>query len=130
MVHRVSSSPPGWDYRVVLDCLTNERLSSYLKVMNHDVQHAFHLYEWNMRAAASILTLTSMAEVVVRSGLDKVLSAWASRQHHGAESFDVGFLDHRGHQDLTRWISPDAGSWVQARNDIADILRRKPTPLL
>lgn len=228
MVHQVSRNPSGWDYRVVLDCLTNERLSSYLKVMGHDVEQAFHLYEWNMRAAASILTLTSMAEVVVRNALDRQLSAWANRRRHVTDWFDVDFLDHRGHQDLqkarhlartrrgeevhgkvvaelslgfwrylvesryftvlwvpathaafphgasdlrqrqrevalrmkrltfvrnraahheplhqrdlhqdldaaldlTRWISPDAGSWVQARNDIADVIRSKPSPLL
>lgn len=228
MVHPVDSSPPTWDYRVVLDCLTNERLSSYLEVMDHDVRQAFHLYEWNMRAAASVLTLTSMAEVVVRNALDKELSAWARRRRHGAEWFDVDFLDRRGHLDLqkarrrarsrhdeevhgkvvaelslgfwrylvesryytalwvpathaafplgapdlrerqrdvalrmkrltfvrnraahheplhqrdlhkdlnaaldlTCWISPDAGSWIQARNDIADVAQRKPSPLL
>lgn len=74
MVQQESRQPPEWDYQVVLDCLTNERLSSYLKVMRHDVEQAFHLYEWNMRAAASILSLTSMAEVVVRNALDRELS--------------------------------------------------------
>lgn len=31
--------------------------------------------------------------------------------------------------DLTCWISPDAGSWVQATNDIAAVMRSKPSPL-
>lgn len=31
--------------------------------------------------------------------------------------------------DLTRWISPDAGSWVQATNDIASVMHSKPSPL-
>ena len=102
MVHQVSRSPREWDYQVVLDCLTNERLSSYLHAMRHDVEQAFHLYEWNMRAAASVLSLTSMAEVVVRNALDRELSVWADRRRHGAEWFDVDVLDHRDRQDLQK----------------------------
>lgn len=50
-----SSLGCGWDYAdyaVILDRLTVERLGSYLAATGQDIERAFQLYEWNIRAAA------------------------------------------------------------------------------
>jgi len=67
--------------------VTGERL--------HD---ALALYEWNMSAAAAVLTTTAMVEVLVRNSLDTQLR-WASRRG-ASEWFDVVALDDQGHHDL------------------------------
>ncbi|GAA2247903.1 hypothetical protein N1031_17855 [Herbiconiux moechotypicola] len=62
----------------------------------------FDLYEWNMRAASSILELSSMVEVLVRNALDRELGAWARRRHPGSSWLDVIPLDHQGTADLRK----------------------------
>ena len=41
-------------YSQLLPLVTAERLGSYLRASGGDVSDAFALYEWNMRAAASV----------------------------------------------------------------------------
>ncbi|ROR72988.1 hypothetical protein EDD31_1353 [Bogoriella caseilytica] len=97
--------PPGgtdWSYETLRDCLTHERLGSYLKASRNELSEAFALYEWNMEASASVLSLTSMTEVVVRNALDRELTAWAARKDADREWFDLAPLDSQGRQDLAK----------------------------
>lgn len=88
------------------DLLTRARLSSYLEV-TPSLSGALELYEWNMRAAASILELTGMVEVVTRNALDRQLTRWAAGR--GVPDWpDHAPLDPRGRQDL-RAASDRAG---------------------
>lgn len=96
------SSTPGWDYNIIRDRLTSERLGSYMAASGHDLERAFHLYEWNMRASASILSTTAMVEVVVRNALDEKLRDWARRQHPGNSWLDIAPLDDKGHTDVAK----------------------------
>lgn len=90
------------DYDGLLRYLTSERLGSYLTAVDGDVRRAFALYEWNMRAASSVMELTSMIEVVVRNALDRELRSWADLKQPGSEWFDTVPLDHQGTLDLRK----------------------------
>ncbi|MCL9666266.1 hypothetical protein L2091_13625 [Curtobacterium albidum] len=80
--------------------LTSERLRSYT-LRCPDVASALHLYEWNMHAAAAVLELTGIVEVVARNALDEELRAWAARR--GATTwFDAVPLDQQGRLDLAK----------------------------
>jgi hypothetical protein len=72
-----------WDYEVLRDFVTVERLRSYLMVSSGDLARAFRLYEWNLRASVSVLGLTSIVEVVVRNALDRELRAWSTSMRRG-----------------------------------------------
>ena len=92
----------GDSYREILPLVTAERLGSYLRASCGDISHAFALYEWNMRAAASIMELTSMVEVLARNALDQELRSWAHRRHPGGSWFDAAPLDHQGAADIRK----------------------------
>ncbi len=70
--------PRPVDYERLQELLSAERLGSYLMVCQGDLDAAFALYEWNIDASASALSLAAMAEVVVRNALDAQLRAWAT----------------------------------------------------
>ncbi len=78
--------------------ITAERLRSYIE-RTGSATAAVRLYEWNMRAAASVMELTGVVEVIARNALDRELRAWADRRT-GAPWFDVAPLDARGRADL------------------------------
>lgn len=92
----------SWSHEALRDCLTQERLASYMSASGGDLAEAFRLYEWNMAASASIMTLTSMTEVVVRNALDRQLVSWAASRSGGRDWFDAAPLDHRGRADLLK----------------------------
>ncbi len=95
--------PPGplWDYDDLLNLLSAERLGSYLNATEHNVELAFGLYEWSMRAAAEVMHTTGMVEVVVRNALDQQLTQWAAQR--GAGSWlDTVPLDQRGLDDISK----------------------------
>jgi len=89
-------------YSELLPLVTAERLGSYLRASGGDVSDAFALYEWNMRAAASVMELTSMVEVLARNALDRELRNWAHRRRGGASWLDVAPLDQQGSADLQK----------------------------
>jgi hypothetical protein len=95
--------PDGaWDYRVVRDRLTVERLGSYLTATDDDLDRAFALYEWNLLAAGGVLTTAGMVEVVVRNALDERLRDWATRRSPGGSWLDLAPLDEQGREDVQR----------------------------
>lgn len=89
-------------YSEILPLVTAERLGSYLGASGGDTVDAFALYEWNMRAAASIMELTSMVEVLARNALDRELRDWARRRHAGASWLDVAPVDQQGSADIQK----------------------------
>jgi len=91
-----------WDYNTIRDLVTSERLGSYMTSAGGDLEAAFRLYEWNIKASAGVLTTTAMVEVVVRNALDQQLRNWARHRHGGRSWFDVAPLDLRGRQDLAK----------------------------
>lgn len=97
-----STQDPSWSYESLVGCLTQERLGSYLKASEGDLHGAFALYEWNMTASSSVMSLTSMIEVVVRNALDRCLVQWASERHPSEDWFDVAPLDDHGLADIRR----------------------------
>lgn len=99
---QVEHTTPRWSYEAVRDCLTNERLSSYMDSMGHDLEKSFHLYEWNMRASAAILNVASMTEVVVRNAVDRELLVWANDRRSATEWFDIAPLDVHGKKDVNK----------------------------
>ncbi|MGA1826805.1 hypothetical protein [Microbacterium sp.] len=99
------STTPGHssvNYSALLPLVTAERLGSYLRASGGDVSDAFALYEWNMRAAASAMELTSMVEVLARNALDRELRDWAHRRRGGASWLDVAPLDQQGSVDIQK----------------------------
>lgn len=96
------STAPGWSYQVLRQRLTSERLGSYLAAAEGDLERAFHLYEWNMRASAGVLTTTGMVEVLVRNALDGQLQSWARSRHPGRSWFDAAPLDQQGRSDVAK----------------------------
>ena len=64
-----TSDKRRWDYTVIRDRATVERPYSYLASTGCDLERAFELYEWNMRASAGVLTTIAMVEVVIRNAL-------------------------------------------------------------
>lgn len=96
-----ADASPTWSYAEVRTCLTSERLGSYFASCGDDLGRVFRLYEWNMQASASMLTLTSMVEVVVRNALDREMVSWATAKGH-ASWFDTAPLDPQGRQDVQK----------------------------
>jgi hypothetical protein len=79
--------------------LTTDRLRSYIGATG-SVRDAVRLYEWDMRAAADVVELTGVVEVVVRNALDDQLRSWAAERRGQDSWFDVIPLDRRGTNDL------------------------------
>lgn len=105
MASAMSTTSPhsrSWDYARVQDRLTSERLSSYLQASGQDLDGAFDLYEWNMRASAAVMTTCAMVEVLVRNALDAEGRAWAARRHSGSSWFDAAPLDRQGRSDVAK----------------------------
>jgi hypothetical protein len=99
----IASGPSEPDlHSELLPLVTAERLGSYLRASGGDVSDAFALYEWNMRAAASVMELTSMVEVLTRNALDRELRDWAHRRRSGASWLDVVPLDQQGSADIQK----------------------------
>jgi len=90
------------DYENLLPLVTVERLGSYSRAMQGTTTDAFALYEWNMRAAASVMELTSMTEVVIRNALDAQLREWAKRKHCNVSWLDAAPVDHQGCKDIQK----------------------------
>ncbi|WP_182064258.1 hypothetical protein [Curtobacterium sp. ME12] len=80
--------------------ITRERLRSYTE-QTGSATMALRLYEWNTRAAASVMELTGAVEMFARNALDRELRAWAAART-GASWFDIAPLDHRGRTDLAK----------------------------
>jgi hypothetical protein len=89
-------------YGELLPLVTAERLGSYVRARGGDLSDAFALYEWNMRAAASVMELTSMVEVLARNAIDRELRDWAHQRRAGATWLDVAPLDQQGSADLQK----------------------------
>ena len=101
MSSATSNSVRPWDYGVVMTLVTKERMGSYLRAARGDLQVAFARYEWNIEASASVMSLSSVVEVVVRNAIDRELVLWAERTHGvGVSWFDKAPLDPRGRRDL------------------------------
>lgn len=101
----MSTTPGPFEPDMYVDLLplvTAERLGSYLRASGGNVADAFSLYEWNMRAAASVMELTSMIEVLARNALDRELRDWAHRRRAGATWLDVAPLDQQGMADIRK----------------------------
>jgi len=101
----VSTAPGPFEPDMYVDLLplvTAERLGSYLRASGGNVADAFALYEWNMRAAASVMELTSMIEVLARNALDRELRDWAHQRRAGATWLDVAPLDQQGMADIRK----------------------------
>lgn len=88
------------DYESLLPLVTAERLGSYSRATHGSTADAFALYEWNMRAAASVMELTSMVEVITRNALDAQLRDWANRKHGQSSWLDVAPVDQQGRKDI------------------------------
>lgn len=80
--------------------ITAERLRSYAERTASSAE-ALRLYEWNMRAAASVMELTGVVEVFARNALDRELCAWAASRT-GPPWFNIAPLDGRGRADLAK----------------------------
>ena len=85
------------EYETLLPFVTAERLGSYSRATAGGTAAASALYEWNMRAAASVMELTSMVEVIARNSLDTQLRNWATRKHGHPSWLDLtlGTFDAR-----------------------------------
>ena len=88
------------DYESLLPLVTAERMGSYSRATDGGTAAAFALYEWNMRAAASVMELTSMVEVIARNALDTQLRSWATRKHGHPSWLDVVPVDQQGRKDI------------------------------
>jgi hypothetical protein len=100
----MSSGPadpaPHWSNAVIVELLTTERLRSYFAATNGAVTDVMRLYEWNTEAAAAVISLISMTEVIVRNALDSALISWSRQRHPGISWLDAAPLDTRGQADI------------------------------
>lgn len=97
----MSHAAPDVDYQRLVELLTAERLGSYLKASGGDLTGAFLLYEWNMQAAASALSLAAMVEVLLRNALDREMRAWAAAKGHD-DWLTSAPLDDRARVDVRK----------------------------
>lgn len=81
--------------------LTAARLSSYTE-STESLEGALRLYEWNIRAASSVMELTGMVEVITRNALDRELRTWATRRAATGAWFEHVPLDVQGRSDLAK----------------------------
>lgn len=79
-----------WDEEHIRDCLTNERLRSYLSAADGDL------------ADAALLGVSAIVEVVVRNAIDRELRSWSFVKHGTITWFDHIRLDAKGSADLRR----------------------------
>lgn len=89
------------DYSMLAKLLSAERLDSYMRWSDGDLERAFALYEWNMTASAEIMQTTGMVEVLVRNAMDRALIELADRKAWGSW-FDSSPLDRRGRDDIRK----------------------------
>lgn len=87
----------------LLPLVTGERLGSYVRA-GGGVVDAFRLYEWNMRATASVMELTGMADVLVRNALDAPGWSLPVRSHRRFAT-TIG-RSHRGGRTLIARRAP------------------------
>lgn len=80
--------------------LTQDRLSSYLDVMDGDLLRALDLYKWNIALSGALFEAIAVVEVVVRNEIDNNLKQWA--QSRGADWMDIAPLDERGRADIAK----------------------------
>ncbi|MFT3798902.1 hypothetical protein [Microbacterium sp.] len=90
------------DYDDLLSLVTAERLGSYVRATGGTTAEAFALYEWNMRASASIIELSSIVEVITRNAIDQQLREWARTRAGGRSWLDAAPLDSRGRADIAK----------------------------
>lgn len=89
------------DRQRLTDLLSTERLSSYMRASDGDIDAAFTLYEWNMHASAAVTMTTGMVEVIVRNALDRELTRWAGERDYRSWLESVP-LDDRGMADIAK----------------------------
>ena len=95
-----------WNHIILRHHLTAERLGSYDRAAGGDRQLAFSLYEWNMEAAAAVMTTTAMVDFVTR------VVGWKVDARYNALSLEVNRM----------WDRDDAlrqGSTEQLRQAVA-----------
>ncbi|KTR04563.1 hypothetical protein NS184_11745 [Curtobacterium luteum] len=80
--------------------ITADRFRSY-HLATRTRAGALSLYEWNMRASASVMELTGVVEVFVRNALDTELHQLA-RRRQWSSWLDGLPLDGRGRADLAK----------------------------
>lgn len=97
----VSRTDGGWTDVTLSHLLTVERLSSYLRACDADINRALRLYEWNMSAGSAVIATTGTVEVIVRNALDRQLNSWARRKGH-QDWLGVLPLDQRGRDDVAK----------------------------
>ena len=102
MSSRPADPPPEWSNAAIVDLLTAERLRSYFAATNGEITDVMRLYEWNTDAAAAVISLISMTEVIVRNALDSALTNWSHRRHPGVSWLDAVPLDARGRADIAQ----------------------------
>lgn len=98
------STSASFDYEALQRLVTPERLTSYLRSTDGDIRQAFALYDWNIEASASVLSMAAMVEVVLRNALDRQMTAWA-RTRGLADWLDAPPLDPRGLADVSQAFS-------------------------
>ena len=89
------------DSAALAGLLTEDRLSSYTR-SSGSADGAFRLYEWNIKAASSVMALTGVVEVITRNALDRELHAWAGRRPQRGQWLDAVPLDGQGRADLAK----------------------------
>lgn len=94
--------PPEWSNAAIVELLTAERLRSYFAATNGEITEVMRLYEWNTDAAAAVISLISMTEVIVRNALDSALTNWSRRRHPSVSWLDAVPLDARGRADIAQ----------------------------
>ncbi|HEU0192078.1 MAG TPA: hypothetical protein VFR17_12550 [Mycobacterium sp.] len=87
---------------MIIDLLTAERLRSYCAATSGDITEVMRPCEWNTEAAAAVISLISMTEVIVRNALDSSLISWSQRRHPSISWLDAADLDTRGRSDIAR----------------------------
>lgn len=90
-----TSSKRTWNPETVISLLSHERMDTYLRASDGNLDEAFALYKRNMHMAGLLQMVTAMVEVVVRNAIDGALVKWSTQINPHADWFDSPLLDSR-----------------------------------
>jgi hypothetical protein len=84
-----STRPRAWREATIEAAITRERMRSYMAAASGDLGKALELYNWNARAAGSVLQTTALVEVLSRNAPDRGMVAWADAKRRYVSWFDA-----------------------------------------
>jgi hypothetical protein len=86
---------------LVLDALSRERASTYLRETGGDDERALALYGWNLQVSSALWETLAVLEVVLRNTIHQQMANWCRQQQGHDRWYDVITLTRQGADDVT-----------------------------